>query len=213
MKFGRARQLGVPAADDRQRSPGPPRPRQPRHKVNGVAISSQTFGTGPGALSLMEDCIPALRCYAWTLLRERQEVNDLVHESVVHALDQLHTWRSEGDMRAWLFAIMHNLFVSRLRKAKVRGHAERIELLTDAALMLPPVQDETLHAKDVVRALERLPEEQRTVLILVTVEDLNYAEVAAVLKIPIGTVMSRLARARERLRQITEGEPRIRRVK
>ncbi len=74
-----------------------------------------------GTLELMEACIPALRRYASTLLRDRQEIDDLVHDCLLRALDQMHTRREDADMRAWLFAIMHNLFVSRLRRKKVRG--------------------------------------------------------------------------------------------
>ncbi len=169
----------------------------------------------PGALSAMEACIPALRRYASALLRERQDVDDLVHDCLVRALDQLHTHRADADIRAWLFAIMHNLFVSRMRKAKVRGRPEPVEEVNDVALEVRARQEDHLHTQDVLRALDMLSEEQRSVLLLVTVEDMSYAQVAGVLDIPIGTVMSRLARARERLRQIMDGEPRgvLRRVK
>ncbi len=163
----------------------------------------------------MEACIPALRRYAWALLRDRQEADDLVHDCLLRALDRLHTRRSDAELRPWLFAIMHNLFVSRTRRARVRSGTERLDAWHEATLGHAPTQEDQLRWKDLVRAVGELPEEQRAVLLLVSVEDLSYAEAARVLGVPIGTVMSRLSRARERLRRITEGEPAIplRRVK
>ncbi|MGA9867821.1 MAG: sigma-70 family RNA polymerase sigma factor, partial [Acetobacteraceae bacterium] len=97
---------------------------------------------------------------------------------------------------------MHNLFVSRLRKKKVRGPVIPIEEVGDSALGVRATQEDHVQARDVMLILGGLPEEQRSVLLLVTVEDLTYAQVAQVLGIPIGTVMSRLSRARERLREM-----------
>ncbi len=163
----------------------------------------------PATLGLIEACIPALRRYASALLRDRQEVDDLVHDCLLRALDQLHTRHADADMRAWLFAIMHNLFVSRLRQSKARGHMDPIEAVSEGALGVQASQDEHVHTHDIIRAVDSLPEPQRSVLLLVSVEDLSYAEVARVLGIPVGTVMSRLARGRERLREIMESEPRL----
>jgi RNA polymerase sigma-70 factor, ECF subfamily len=167
-----------------------------------------------GVMASMEACVPALRRYARSLLRDRQEVDDLVHDCLVRALDQLHTRRDEGDLRAWLFAIMHNLFVSRARRNNARPRAVSLEEVNQDDLALGATQDGHMQARDLLRALDDLSEEQRSVLLLVTVEDLSYAQVAQVLGIPIGTVMSRLSRARERLRQMTEGDqPALRRIK
>lgn len=169
-----------------------------------------------GVLSHIEACIPALRRYATALLRNREDADDLVHDSLVRALDKLHTRRDDADVRAWLFAIMHNLFISQLRRQKSRPAGEPINESHEATLTLRPDQESSLQFRDLVEALNRLPVEQRSVLLLVSVEDLSYAEAASVLGIPIGTVMSRLARGRERLRQMTEGEevrPVLRRVK
>jgi len=106
-------------------------------------------------------------------------------------------------MRPWLFAIMHNLYVSRLRRERTRGRTEQIDGIVQTAIAVGPNQDTNLQAADVMRAVERLPEDLRSVLLLITVEDLSYAEVATVLDIPVGTVMSRLSRARERVRRET----------
>jgi RNA polymerase sigma-70 factor (ECF subfamily) len=168
-----------------------------------------------GVMASMEACIPALRRYARTLVRDREEVDDLVHDCLVRALDQLHTRREGGDLRAWMFAIMHNLFVSRARRNKSRGGTVSIAEIDEEVLGIRASQDDHMQGRELLRAVEALPEEQRSVLLLVSVEDLSYAEVAEVLGIPIGTVMSRLSRARERLRLMMEGEarPALRRVK
>jgi RNA polymerase sigma-70 factor (ECF subfamily) len=160
-----------------------------------------------GPMARMEECVPALRRYASALLRDRQEADDLVHECLVRALDRLHTLRNDAEMRPWLFAILHNLHVSRARRRRARGQPLSIDTAAGQALAAPPRQEEHLRVQDVVRAVERLPEDHRAVLLLVAVEDLSYAEAARVLGVPVGTVMSRVARARERLRRDTEGGP------
>ncbi len=154
-----------------------------------------------GTLSVMEACIPALRRYAGSLLRDRQEVDDLVHDCLVRALDRMHTRRTDTEMRPWLFAIMHNLYVSRIRQRRTRGEAESLDTVAEAAVGVRARQEDQIQTREVLAQVQRLPDELRSVLLLVTVEDLTYAEVATILAIPIGTVMSRLSRARERLRR------------
>jgi RNA polymerase sigma-70 factor, ECF subfamily len=169
-----------------------------------------------GALTHIEACIPALRRYAAALLRNREDADDLVHDCLVRALDKLDTRRDEADVRPWLFAIMHNLFISQLRRAKARPAGEPLDETHEAAMSMRPDQESSLQWRDLVRGLNALPVEQRTVILLVSVEDLSYADAATVLGIPIGTVMSRLARGRERLRQLTDEDdarPALRRVK
>jgi RNA polymerase sigma-70 factor (ECF subfamily) len=163
----------------------------------------------------MEACIPALRRYAATLLRDRQEVDDLVHDCLVRALDRLHTRRDDGELRAWLFTIMHNLFISRMRRVKLRGTAEPLDTADEAVLGQRPGQDDHMRHRDLMRGLDELPEDQRSVLLLVAVEDLSYAEAARVMGVPVGTVMSRLSRAREKLRRSMgeEAPTALRRVK
>ena len=172
--------------------------------------------TGSGVLTRIEACIPALRRYAAALLRNRDDADDLVHDCLVRALDKLHTRRDDADVKAWLFAIMHNLFISQLRRAKARPAGESLDETHEAALSMRPDQENALQWRDLVRGLKALPVEQRSVILLVSVEDLSYADAATVLGVPIGTVMSRLARGRERLRQLTDEEavrPVLRRVK
>jgi RNA polymerase sigma-70 factor (ECF subfamily) len=166
-------------------------------------------------LSKIEDCIPALRRYASALLRDRQDADDLVHDCLVRALDKLHTRRDDVDLRAWLFTIMHNLFVSQRRRAKSRPDTETLDDHEDDAHGAPGDQEARLRWKELLRVLNSLPDEQRAVILLVSVEDLSYAEAARVLGVPIGTVMSRLSRGRERMRQLAQekGRPPLRRVK
>jgi RNA polymerase sigma-70 factor (ECF subfamily) len=167
-------------------------------------------------LSEIEDCIPALRRYAAVLLRNRQDADDLVHDCLVRALDKLHTRRDEAELRAWLFAIMHNLFLTQRRRAKHRPDSEAFEEdMAERSLGAPGEQEDRLRWKELLRVLNRLPEDQRRVILLIAVEDLSYAEAARVLGVPIGTVMSRLARGRERLRVATQetGRSNLRRVK
>jgi RNA polymerase sigma factor (sigma-70 family) len=170
-----------------------------------------------GVAATIEACIPALRRYASALLRDQQEVDDLVHDCVVRALDRLHTKSHDGDLRAWLFSILHNLFISQVRRQNTRGRTEQLDAVAESAIDARPSQDQRMESHDLMRALDFLPLEQRTTLLLVVLEDLSYADVARVTGVPIGTVMSRLARARERLRQTMDGEdktkPVLRRVK
>lgn len=182
-------------------------PRQPDAVPDGV--------TGPSVLVRIEGCIPALRRYAATLLRNRDEADDLVHDCLVRALDKLHTRRQEADVRAWLFTIMHNLFISQMRRRRSRPLPETLDETHEASHSQPASQEDRLQWRDLLRGLASLPEEQRSVVLLVSVEDLSYAEAAQVLQVPIGTVMSRLARGRDRLRQLTDQDkrPPLRRVK
>ncbi|HWX48506.1 MAG TPA: sigma-70 family RNA polymerase sigma factor [Roseomonas sp.] len=166
---------------------------------------------------LLEPMIPALRRYARALLRDRSAADDLVQDGLERALSRWHQRRIDGDARSWVFAILHNLAMNRMRQ--ISRHGPHLTLEDAPEPGLPPLQESGLRHRDLLRALNVLPDEQRSVLLLVAVEDLSYAEVATVLGVPVGTVMSRLARGRERLRQAMEGEatltekPHLRRIK
>ena len=166
-------------------------------------------------LAQIEACIPALRRYATALLRNRDEADDLVHDCLVRALDKLHTRREDAAVRAWLFTIMHHHFISQTRRRRSRPTPESLDESHENAVGLRPAQEDALHWRDLQRGLLLLPEEQRSVILLVSVEDMSYAEAAQVLGVPVGTVMSRLARGRERLRHHTGQDARspARRVK
>jgi RNA polymerase sigma factor (sigma-70 family) len=153
--------------------------------------------------SLLEPQIPALRRYAWALLRDREAADDLVQDTLERAISRWGQRRLEGDLRAWLFTIQRNLFLNGLRQRKARGAQVGEEALNDVQA---PGTDPEGHVglRDVLTGLDALPEEQRSLLLLVGVEDLSYEQAAKVLGIPLGTVMSRLSRARARLREFVE---------
>ena len=147
--------------------------------------------------------IPRLRRYARALTGERSRADDLVQDTLERAMIKFHLWQPGSDLRAWLFAIMHNTFVNQLRAQPAGMTGE----LDDEALSLAdrPTQNDWLEVRDLQAALLRLPEEQREVLLLVGLEQMTYEESAGVLGIPMGTVMSRLSRARGRLRVLLAG--------
>jgi RNA polymerase sigma-70 factor (ECF subfamily) len=152
---------------------------------------------------LIEPHIPALRRYAWALARDHDRADDLVQDCLERAISRWHLRRRDGNARAWLFTILHNLFVSQLRRRARRGTEVGLDDVS-ASASVPPAQDNNMAVRDVLTALALLPEEQRAVLLLVGVEDLSYEETARVLGVPIGTVMSRLSRGRGRLREVLE---------
>jgi RNA polymerase sigma-70 factor, ECF subfamily len=144
--------------------------------------------------------IPRLRRYARALVADGHRADDLVQDTLERALAKFHLWRRGSDMRAWMFAIMHNVFINQL---KARRELE-LDEVAEARLESAPSGD-PLEMRDLEAALQRLPAEQREVLLLVGLEQLSYAEVSAALNVPIGTVMSRLSRGRERLRAVMAG--------
>jgi len=147
--------------------------------------------------------IPRLRRYARAMLGDRAAADDLVQDTLERAWSRLSQWRAGSDMRAWLFGIMHNLRVDQLRRPKLI--AQSIDK-DDFEVPTRPTQTDELELRDLDSALGRLPDEQREVLLLVALEEMSYAEIAATLGIPRGTVMSRLSRGRERLRLIMDGQ-------
>ena len=149
------------------------------------------------------ELIPRLRRYARALVSDRARADDLVQDTLERAWNKFHLWRPGSDLRAWLFTVMHNVHVNQVRAS--RDHA----MLDDEGpeMAVAGVQGASLEIRDLERALAVLPPEQREVLLLIALEDMSYAEVATMLDIPIGTVMSRLSRAREKLRALMHGTP------
>lgn len=147
--------------------------------------------------------IPRLRRYAHALTGERARADDLVQDTLERALIKLHLWQPGSDLRAWLFTLMHNVFINQLRAQSGRLTAGLDDEAAQVAVR--PTQTDWLEVRDLQAALLRLPEEQREVLLLVGLEQMTYEESAGVLGIPVGTVMSRLSRARERLRGLLAG--------
>jgi RNA polymerase sigma-70 factor, ECF subfamily len=163
----------------------------------------------------IEASIPALRRYAWSLLRDTDDADDLVQDCLVRALDRVAADPTIAAVRPWLFTIMHNLFVSRWRTLRRRRATMPGDAAANAEVPIPPEQDGALARRDLLAGLGRLSEDQRQVLLLVSVEGLEYREVAAILGVPVGTVMSRLSRARDNLHAHMDGtkRPLLRRVK
>jgi RNA polymerase sigma-70 factor, ECF subfamily len=163
--------------------------------------------------ALIEPHIPALRRYAWALLRDDQSADDLVQDCLERALSRWHLRRRDGNLRAWLFAILHNRFISDRRRDARRGLPRPLDEGAEAAAASDT--ESAVARRDLLDALALLPEEQRAVVLLVGVEDLSYEEAARALGVPIGTVMSRLSRGRDKLRRYIDGErpTMLRRVK
>jgi len=155
------------------------------------------------------ELIPRLRRYARALVGDRASADDLVQDTLERAWAKLHLYRRGTDLRAWLFTVMHNVHVNKVRAARATDmlEDEMPELAQRGA------QSDALVVRDLDRAIARLPAEQRAVLLLVTLEDMSYDEVARTLGIPIGTVMSRLSRAREKLRAMMAGHEAAARLK
>jgi RNA polymerase sigma factor (sigma-70 family) len=148
------------------------------------------------------ELIPRLRRYARALVGDRSGADDLVQDTLERAWAKLHLYRRGTDLRAWLFTVMHNVHVNRVRATRATDllRDEMPELAQDGA------QGDALLMRDLDRAIARLPADQRAVLLLITLEEMSYEEVARTLGIPIGTVMSRLSRAREKLRGLMLGQ-------
>ncbi len=162
--------------------------------------------------AVITEQIPRLRRYARALTGDRSSADDLVQDTLERAWGKLHLWRRGSDMRAWMFSIMHNTFINHIRKKQLDAVS-----MDDEALEIPTraTQEDALQMRDLSSAIGKLAYEYREVILLIGLEQMSYEEVAQVLGIPLGTVMSRLSRGRERLRNIMAGEsaPMLRRVK
>jgi len=150
--------------------------------------------------------VGALRRYARSLTRDAVDAEDLVHDALVRAYERRGSFRPGGNIRAWLLSILHNAFIDGVRRR--RSEAARIEetgRLGESALAAP--QEHSVRLSQVRRAFIDLPEEQRAALHLVAIEGLSYQEAADALGIPLGTLMSRIGRARASLRELEDGVP------
>jgi len=154
------------------------------------------------ARQAMEAEIPYLRRYALLLLRDRDAADDLVQDTLERALGRLHTRNEALRLRAWLFAILYNLFVSGYRRRVRENIVTEDGDLPEAGAA---VQEDRVALRDLERALWQLPEDQRVALLLVGMEGMSYEEAARVLDVPIGTVRSRLSRGRKSLRLRLDG--------
>lgn len=145
------------------------------------------------------EVLPRLRRYARMLTGDRARADDLVQDALERALERESTFRSGGNLRPWLFSLMHNLFVDGIRAREAVDWSADAEELPE---MAAPHQADPAELRDIHIALEKLPADQREVLLLVAVEGLRYREAAEALALPVGTVMSRLARARGKMQEL-----------
>jgi RNA polymerase sigma-70 factor (ECF subfamily) len=157
----------------------------------------------PDIAGLLESEIPRLRRYARALTRDLASADDLVQSCLVRAIAKQHLWQEGTDLRAWLFTILHNQYVNEVRRSVREGMAVPVE---DMASALPIKENAlaSLQLRDLRRAMDRLPEEQRQAILLVGLEGMSYEQVALILNIPLGTVRSRLSRGREALRVLMD---------
>lgn len=167
--------------------------------------------------------VPYLRRCARALVRDPDLADDLVQDAVERALRKRHLWRPKGSLRAWLYRLMYNVYRNRGDRPAVERLSMPLESVPERAQAAR--QDDQIEAQSIARALARLPAEQRAAIVLTGLEGLSYDEAAYVLKIPVGTLRSRISRGREMLRfarhgdtsslpeAYVTGQPRIRRIK
>ena len=202
---------GMASADGRAASPGVP---ENRATEPSALLPDRRLTAGPGASIVADESIdgltrallaqlPGLRRYATALVGNAADADDLVQDCVERALARHDTLRDPQSLGRWLRVILHNLHVTALRRRSATG-VPVDDLAEDLALSVPPENRDRI--RDLVRAMAGLSVEHRQILLLISLEGLSYREVAETLDVPIGTVMSRLARARERLRCALEGD-------
>jgi len=153
----------------------------------------------------LREVIPRLRRFALSLTRQESSADDLVQSCLERALTRRETRRDEGDLRAWLFSILYRVFLDGQRRNKRYAGLLSLFGVGQDEDMAPSTEDVVL-ARSALDGFHRLPVDARALLLLVSVEGLSYQEAADTLGVPIGTVMSRISRARKALRDLTEGK-------
>ena len=162
---------------------------------------------------LFEAQIPRLRRYARALMKNREYADDLVQDTLERAWLHIDKWQPGSDLRAWLFTVMHNVYVNHVRR---HNSGPGFVAWEESDSLRFACEDEPTALRDLESALMALSPEHREVLLLAGLEQLSYGEIAQILGVPSGTVMSRLSRARERLRLLMSGaveKPSLRSVK
>ena len=152
-------------------------------------------------LQLIEQEIPRLRRYARYLRREPDHADDLVQECLSRAIAKINTWRPGTNLRAWLFVILRNCHINEIRREQRIVSLDDDTPASEPTLTTPGSQETRVALSEVRNAYLSLSEEHREVLLLVAIEGLQYEEASAILEVPLGTVRSRLSRARQALRQ------------
>ncbi|WP_339860330.1 sigma-70 family RNA polymerase sigma factor [Paremcibacter congregatus] len=158
-------------------------------------------------LNELSNHIEGLQRYAYVLCRNHHDADDLVQETLVKAISAAHTYKPEKDLRVWLFAILHNTFISSKRKLARRTRAAAfLDGLSEQDGEVQTQQEQNVEARHTVRMMARLTPDQQAALSLIALEDMSYEEAAGILDVPVGTLMSRLARGRDALRKMMSGK-------
>ena len=194
------------------------RHRHPYHATENTTAVPHAAPPGPADATafqeLLVDQIPRLRRYAHALSGDRSRGDDLVQECLERAWSRRRLYEPSRPIRPWLFTILHNLYVNQVRR---RAGEPVIVSAAEDGVPEPLASDApgAVEIREVQRAIARLSDEHREILLLVGLEQLTYREAASTLGVPVGTVMSRLARARGQLRQALQmpDGARLRRVK
>jgi len=148
--------------------------------------------------------IKSLRRYALVLVRTPDRADDLVQESLKRVLANIRQGNTVHNLRPYLFSVLHNVYTDEWLRRK--GARNTVPLEEAPVLTIGPSQEARMECRDVARALDRLPEEQREVILLIAMEGFSYQAAAQILCVPAGTIMSRLSRARRNLRRLVDGE-------
>ncbi len=155
--------------------------------------------------TMVSDHIPNLRRYARVLVRDAVHAEDLVQDCLERAISREHLWRQGTNLRAWLFTILHNLYINQYLRHGSVGTV--VPLLEEHALVSCPArQFHSVTLADLARAFDDLPKQEQQVVLLVGLEGMQYEDAAEALGVPMGTVKSRLSRARRRLRKLMDGD-------
>ncbi|NHK27979.1 sigma-70 family RNA polymerase sigma factor [Parvularcula flava] len=153
----------------------------------------------------LQEVLPALNRFALKLTRNADRADDLVQDCVERALNKAHLFDGQN-LRSWMFTICRRVFLNQIRKEKSRGTQVDIENTPESKFSAKALQEDKMHFQDVVENFSKLPLNDKVILSLVVIEGLKYDEAAAVLEIPVGTVRSRLSRARAKLVELMEDE-------
>jgi len=154
---------------------------------------------------MVSDHIPNLRRYARVLVRDAVHAEDLVQDCLERAISREHLWQPGTNLRAWLFTILHNLYINQYLRHG--GANTTVPLMEEHSLVSCPArQFHSMTLKDLARAFDDLPRQEQQVVVMVGLEGMQYEDAAEALGVPMGTVKSRLSRARRRLRQLMDGE-------
>jgi len=151
----------------------------------------------------LADCMPPLERFALNLTKNRDRADDLVQDSIERALRKEHLF-NEGNLRAWLFTICKRVFLNQVRSEKTKGVSVDIDSAPQKQLSTRATQEISIHYNEVSNALESLPIKDKSIISLVVFEGLKYEQAAETLDVPIGTIRSRLSRARQKLEQLLE---------